>query len=137
MKARKSGFTLVEILIVVIILGILAAIVIPQFTNASQDARNSSLLSQLQTLRFVVIPQAIRRILPPLLNDFVALQKDTALVSVVGLAEILNIANILKNNHFNLSPVTGAALFFLIITIPCTRFVDYLIKRDRARMQAG
>ena len=84
-----------------------------------------------------MIPQAIRRILPPLLNDFVALQKDTALVSVVGLAEILNIANILKNNHFNLSPVTGAALFFLIITIPCTRFVDYLIKRDRARMQAG
>ena len=104
----------------------------------SQTAASRSLgLSQLQTLRFVVIPQAIRRILPPLLNDFVALQKDTALVSVVGLAEILNIANILKNNHFNLSPVTGAALFFLIITIPCTRFVDYLIKRDRARTQAG
>jgi polar amino acid transport system permease protein len=104
----------------------------------SQSAAARSLgLSQFQTLRHVVVPQAVRRILPPLLNDFVALQKDTALVSVVGLAEILNVANILKNNHFNLSPVTGAALFFLIITIPCTRFVDYLIKRDRARTQAG
>src|SRR6267142_3497968 len=50
-RTRRTGFTLVEILIVVIILGILAAIVIPQFTNASQDARESSLLSQLQTLR--------------------------------------------------------------------------------------
>jgi polar amino acid transport system permease protein len=104
----------------------------------SQTAAARSLgLSQIQTLRYVVVPQAVRRILPPLLNDFVALQKDTALVSVVGLAEILNVSNILKNNHFNLSPVTGAALFFLIITIPCTRFVDYLIKRDRARTQAG
>ena len=83
-----------------------------------------------------MIPQAVRRILPPLLNDFVALQKDTALVSVIALPEILTNANILKNNHFNLSPVTGAAIFFLVVTIPCTRFVDYLIKRDKSRTQA-
>jgi len=104
----------------------------------SQTAAARSLgLSQWQTLRHVVIPQAVRRILPPLLNDFVALQKDTALVGLVGLAEILNVAGILKNNHFNLSPVTGAAIFFLIVTIPFTRLVDYLIKRDKERTQGG
>jgi polar amino acid transport system permease protein len=103
----------------------------------SQTAAARSLgLSQTQTLRHVVIPQAVRRIIPPLLNDFVALQKDTALVSVVGGLEILNIANLLKNRFFNLSAVTAAALFFLVITIPCTRFVDYMIKRDRKRIQA-
>jgi polar amino acid transport system permease protein len=103
----------------------------------SQTAAARSLgLSQWQTLRHVVIPQAVRRILPPLLNDFVALQKDTALVGFLGLAEILNIAGILKNNHFNLSPVTGAAIFFLVVTIPFTRLVDYLINRDKARTQA-
>jgi polar amino acid transport system permease protein len=84
-----------------------------------------------------VIPQAVRRILPPLLNDFVALQKDTALVGLAGLAEILNISSILKSNAFNLSPVTGAAVFFLIVTIPFTRLVDYLIKRDKERTQGG
>jgi polar amino acid transport system permease protein len=103
----------------------------------SQVAAARSLgLSQLQTLRYVVIPQAVRRIVPPLLNDFVALQKDTALVSIVGVTEVLNNAQLLKNRYFNLSPVTGAALFFLVITIPCTRIVDYMIKRDQRRMRA-
>ncbi len=104
----------------------------------SQTAAARSLgLSQWQTLRHVVIPQAVRRIIPPLLNDFVALQKDTALVSIVGVTEILNNAQLLKNKYFNLSPVTGAALFFLVITIPCTRFVDYLMKRDQRKTTAG
>ena len=104
----------------------------------SQSSAARSLgLSQWQTLRHVVIPQAVRRILPPLLNDFVALQKDTALVSVIALPEILLNGEILKSNHFNLSPITGAAIFFLVITIPCTRFVDHLIKRDKQRTQAG
>jgi len=103
----------------------------------SQTAAARSLgLSQWQTLRHVVVPQAVRRILPPLLNDFVALQKDTALVGLTGLLEILAVANFQKNEHFNLSPVTGAAVFFLIVTIPFTRLVDYLIKRDKARTQA-
>jgi polar amino acid transport system permease protein len=103
----------------------------------SQSAASRSLgLSQWQTLRHIVIPQAVRRILPPLLNDFVALQKDTALVGLTGLLEILAVANFQKNEHFNLSPVTGAAVFFLIVTIPFTRLVDYLIKRDRERTQA-
>lgn len=103
----------------------------------SQAAAARSLgLSQWQTLRYVVIPQAVRRIIPPLLNDFVALQKDTALVAFVGALDILNYATIYKSNYFNLSPVTGAAIAFLIITIPVTRFVDYLIRIDKERTQA-
>jgi polar amino acid transport system permease protein len=103
----------------------------------SQTAAARSLgLSQWQTLRHVVIPQAVRRIVPPLLNDFVALQKDTALVSFVGVVEILNYAGLYKNRFFNLSPVTGAAICYLIITVPFTRFVDYLVRVDRERTQA-
>jgi polar amino acid transport system permease protein len=104
----------------------------------SQTAAARSLgLSQWQTLRHVVVPQAVRRILPPLLNDFVALQKDTALVSIIGLSEILLVATIIKSNKFNLSPITGAAIFFLVVTLPFTRLVDYLIKRDKERTQGG
>ncbi|MDQ1481174.1 MAG: polar amino acid transport system permease protein [Actinomycetota bacterium] len=104
----------------------------------SQTAAARSLgLSQWQTLRHVVVPQAVRRILPPLLNDFVALQKDTALVSIIGLSEILLVGTIIKSNKFNLSPITGAAIFFLVVTLPFTRLVDYLIKRDKERTQGG
>jgi polar amino acid transport system permease protein len=70
------------------------------------------------------------------LNDFVALQKDSALVSVVGMVEVLGAAQLYKGKYFNLSPVTGAALAFLVITVPFTRFVDWLVKRDRERTQA-
>ena len=108
-----------------------------QSIHWSQTAAARSLgLSQWQTMRHVVIPQAVRRILPPLLNDFVALQKDTALVSIVGVVEVLGASELLKSKYFNLSAVTGAALCFLVITIPFTRFVDWLIKRDRARTLA-
>jgi polar amino acid transport system permease protein len=101
------------------------------------SAARSLGLSHAQTLRFVVVPQAVRRIVPPLLNDFIALQKDTALVSFAGLVDILGQANLLKNKYFNLSPVFGAALFFLIVTIPMTRWVDRLLARDQARTRAG
>lgn len=104
----------------------------------SQTAAARSLgLSQWQTLRHVVIPQAIRRVLPPLINDAVALQKDTALVSIVGVVEVLGAAQLLKNRFFNLSPVFGSAILFLAITIPLTRLVDVLIARDRRRTQGG
>ncbi len=104
----------------------------------SQTAGARSLgLSQWQTYRHVIVPQAVRRILPPLLNDFIALQKDTALVSFAGLVDIVGQSNLLKNRFFNLTPVFGAALLFLAVTIPFTRFLDYLIRRDQARTQAG
>ena len=103
----------------------------------SQTAAARSLgLSQPQTLRYVVVPQAVRRIIPPLLNDFIGLQKDTALVSVVGVLDVVNRATILKGQDFNLTYLTGAAICFLVITIPMTRLTDWLVKRDAARMRA-
>lgn len=104
----------------------------------SQTAAARSLgLSHPQTLRYVIIPQAVRRIVPPLLNDFIGLQKDTALVSIVGVLDIVNRATILKGQDFNLSYMSGAALAFLAITVPLTRFTDFLVRRDHARMRAG
>lgn len=104
----------------------------------SQTAAARSLgLSHVQTLRHVIIPQAVRRIVPPLLNDFIGLQKDTALVSIVGVLDIVNRATILKGQDFNLSYMTGAAVAFLVITVPLTRLTDYLVRRDQARMHAG
>jgi polar amino acid transport system permease protein len=104
----------------------------------SQVAAARSLgLSFFQTLRFVVVPQAVRRIIPPLLNDFISLQKDTALVNVIGAVDAFNQAKIVASNHFNLSSVTTVAFLFVLITIPQARFVDRLIERDQRRTRAG
>jgi polar amino acid transport system permease protein len=105
----------------------------------SQTAAARSLgLSEGRTLRFVVVPQALRRIIPPLLNDFIGLQKDTALVSAAtGVLEIVNQAKIINSQNFNLSAMTVAAFFFYIITVPQARIVDVLLRRDQARMRAG
>lgn len=94
-------------------------------------------LSYFQTLRYVIVPQAVRRIIPPLLNDFIGLQKDTALVNVVGALDAFNQAKIVASNHFNLSPVSTVAVLFILITIPQARFVDRLVERDQRRMHAG
>jgi polar amino acid transport system permease protein len=104
----------------------------------SQTAAARSLgLSYMQTLRFVIIPQGIRQIIPPLLNSFIGLQKDTALVNVVGAVDAFNQAMIIASNHYNLSAVTTVAVLFVIITIPQARFVERLVKRDQRRMQGG
>ncbi len=104
----------------------------------SQTAAARSLgFSHTQTLRFVVVPQAVRRIIPPLLNDFISLQKDTALVSVIGTVDAFNQSKIIASNHFNLSSVTTVAVLFVLITIPQARLVDRLIERDQKRMRAG
>jgi polar amino acid transport system permease protein len=104
----------------------------------SQTAAARSLgLSHGQTLRYVIIPQAVRRIVPPLLNDFIGLQKDTALLAFVGVIEIFNESTLLKSKYFNLTPVVGAGIAFVVITIPMARFTDYLVRRDQARMRAG
>jgi polar amino acid transport system permease protein len=107
--------------------------------HPSQVASARSLgLTRWQSLRFVVIPQAVRRVVPPLLNDFVALQKDTALIAfVVAVPEAFKMAQIQQNTDFNFTPLLGAALVFLLITIPLTRTVDWLLARQRARRQAG
>ena len=101
------------------------------------SAARSLGLSYMQTMRYVVIPQAVRRILAPLLNDFIGLQKDTALVQVVGVIDAFNQSRIIAANVFNLSAVTVVAILFVLITIPQARFVDKMIERDNARMRAG
>ena len=88
-------------------------------------------------MRFVVVPQAVRRVVPPLMNDFIGFQKDTALLNVLGVLEGFNIARIYAGNSFNFSAVTGLGICFLVITIPMTRFADYLVQRDQKRLQAA
>jgi polar amino acid transport system permease protein len=106
--------------------------------HESQNAAARSLgLTRFQSLRFVVLPQAIRRVIPPLLNDFIGLQKDTALVSVLGSIEAVRAAQIYGASQFNYASYVVAALLFVLITIPLARFTDRLIARDKRRRQAG
>ncbi len=106
--------------------------------HPSQVAAARSLgLSQLQALRSVVIPQAVRRVIPPLLNDFISLQKDTALIAVLGVIEVNRAAGIVSSTDFNYTGYTVAAFLFLLLTVPLARFTDWLIARDRRRRQAG
>jgi polar amino acid transport system permease protein len=107
--------------------------------HPSQVASARSIgLSRWQSLRHVVVPQAVRRVVPPLLNDFVALQKDTALVAfVVAVPEAFKQAQIIQSADFNFTPLVAAALLFLLITIPLTRLVDWLTARERHRRQGG
>ena len=105
--------------------------------HPSQEAAARSLgLTRGQTLRKVILPQAVRRVIPPLLNDFIGLQKDTALVGTLGAIEAFNQASIDTNATFNYTPYLVAALLFVAITIPLARFTDWLIARDRRRRQA-
>jgi polar amino acid transport system permease protein len=102
--------------------------------HESQRAAARSLgLSSSQTMRHVIIPQAVRKVLPPLMNDMVSLQKDVALVSLIGPIEILRQAGIDKAKFANFTPYIGAAIVFLSITIPLTRLTDYLLTRERKR----
>ncbi len=102
--------------------------------HESQRAAARSLgLSNMQSLRFVVLPQAIRKVIPPLMNDLVSLQKDVALVSLIGPVEILRQAGIDKSKFANFTPYLAAAAIFLLLTIPLTRTTDWLIERERRR----
>jgi polar amino acid transport system permease protein len=102
--------------------------------HPSQDAAARSLgLSRFQSLRYVVVPQAVRRVIPPLLNDFIGLQKDTVLVSYIGVVEIFRTAQIKQAANFNFTPYVAVALVFLVVTLPLSRFTDWLIARGRAR----
>lgn len=104
----------------------------------SQVAAARSLgLSYLQTMRYIIVPQAIRRIIPPLLNDFIGLQKDTALVNVIGAIDAFNQAKIISSNNFNLSSVTVVAFIFIVITIPQARLVDRMLEKDQRRLRGG
>ena len=88
-------------------------------------------------MRFVVVPQAVRRIIPPLLNDFIGLQKDTVLVSLIGVVEAFRTAGIDSAATFNFTPYVALAVVYLVITVPMTRFVDAMVARDRKQRQTG
>jgi polar amino acid transport system permease protein len=94
-------------------------------------------LSMYQTNRYVVLPQAVRNVVPPLLNDFISLQKDTALVSVLGPIEVLRQAQIDASSTFNYTAYVAAALIFIALTIPMTRFADWVQGRMARRQRAG
>jgi polar amino acid transport system permease protein len=106
--------------------------------HPSQSAAARSLgLTHAQTLRFVVVPQAVRRVIPPLLNDFIGLQKDTALVALLGVVEAFRQSQIEVAATFNYTPYLATALLFVVITVPLARFTDWLLARDRRRQLAA
>ncbi len=94
-------------------------------------------LSYSQTLRHVVVPQAVRRVVAPLLNDFIGLQKDTAIISVIGVLDVVSRARFINNSKGTLAAYSMAALLFLIVTIPFTRWLEWLQRRSQARTQGG
>jgi polar amino acid transport system permease protein len=105
--------------------------------HPSQEAAARSLgLSHPQTLRHVVLPQAVRRVIPPLLNDFIGLQKDTALVALLGPVEAFRQSQIEADSSFNYTPYLVTALLFVLLTIPLARLTDWLVIRDRRRQLA-
>ena len=106
--------------------------------HPSQVASATALgLTPGQIMRHVVVPQAVRRVLPPLLNDFISLQKDTALVAVVGLSDALGTASDTANFTFNFTPYLVAAALFVALTIPLARFTDRFARRVTERQSAG
>jgi polar amino acid transport system permease protein len=106
--------------------------------HESQRAAARSLgLSEGQALRFVVLPQAVRRVIPPLLNDFIALQKETSLVGLLGPIEAARQASIYSARTFNFTSYLAAAAIFLALTIPLTRLTDWLVSRRRDQVSAG
>jgi polar amino acid transport system permease protein len=105
--------------------------------HPSQEAAARSLgLSRAQSLRFVVVPQAVRRVVPPLLNDFIGLQKDTALVALIGPVEAFRQSQIEVARNFDYTPYLATALLFVLLTIPLARLTDYLVARERRRRLA-
>jgi polar amino acid transport system permease protein len=108
--------------------------------HPSQAAASRALgLSRWQSLRSVVIPQAVRRVIPPLMNDFISLQKDTALIAFVSAFSVEAFLKAQRQSAaaFNFTPFVGAAVCFLIVTIPMTRLTDWLLERQRRRRMAG
>jgi polar amino acid transport system permease protein len=106
--------------------------------HPSQAAAARSLgLSHMKALRFVVLPQAVRRVIPPLLNDFIGLQKDTALVGLLGVVEAFRQSQIEVASTFNYTPYLVTAILFVLLTIPLARLTDWLVARDRRRQLAA
>ena len=99
--------------------------------HPSQRAAARSLgLTHTQSLRFVIVPQAVRRVLPPLLNDFVSLQKDSGLIAVLGVVDAIRAAQIETARDFNFTPYVVAGVLFVCLTVPMARFTDWVARRQ-------
>jgi polar amino acid transport system permease protein len=105
--------------------------------RGQMEAARSLGMSHGQAMRSVIVPQAVRKVIPPLLNDFIALMKDTSLVSVVGLIEVVQAGRDIQAETFNSSALTLGAILFLLVTIPLARIVDWLIAREQRRVERG
>jgi len=105
--------------------------------GSQRMAARSLGLSYLQALRYVVLPQAIRRVVPPLLNDFIGLQKDTAIIGAIGVTEAAAQGTNFANSYFNYTGYFVAAVFFVYLTIPLARFTDNLIRQRELRERAA
>ena len=101
------------------------------------EAARSLGMSHGKAMRFVIVPQAVRKVIPPLLNDFIALMKDTSLVAFIGLAEVIRVGQDVQAESFNSSALIVAGVFYLIVTIPLARLVDVLIARQEKRYSRG
>jgi polar amino acid transport system permease protein len=101
--------------------------------RGQDEAARSLGMSGRQSMRLVVLPQAVRRVLPPLMNDFIALTKDVALVSVLAVGDVVNVARDAQSVSFNSTTLTVAALFYLAFTLPLIWLLDRIIARDQRR----
>jgi polar amino acid transport system permease protein len=101
------------------------------------EAARSLGMSHVQAMRHVIVPQAVRKVIPPLLNDFIALTKDTSLVGVIALIEVVEAGRTVQAETFNSSALTLGALLFVVVTIPLARVVDRLIAGQQARFMRG
>src|SRR3954453_6057374 len=105
--------------------------------GGQMEAARSLGMSHGQAMRYVIVPQAIRRVVPPLLNDFIALMKDTSLVVILGATEVVQAGRDIQSETFNGSGLMMGAILFLIVTIPLARLVDWLIAREKRKVGRG
>jgi polar amino acid transport system permease protein len=105
--------------------------------RGQMEAARSLGMSHGEAMRFVIVPQAVRKVIPPLLNDFIALMKDTSLVAFLGLVEVVQAGRDIYAETFNNTGLVFGAILFLIITIPLARLVDWMIAREQRRTERG
>jgi polar amino acid transport system permease protein len=105
--------------------------------RGQMEAARALGMSHSRAMRHVIVPQAVRRVIPPLLNDFIALMKDTSLVGVIALLEVVEAGRTVQAETLNSSALTLGALMFLVVTIPLARLVDRYIAREQGRFQRG
>jgi polar amino acid transport system permease protein len=110
---------------------------IESIPSGQMEAARSLGMSHGQAMRYVIVPQAVRTVIPPLLNDFIALMKDTSLVSVIGFVEVVQAGRDVQSEFANSSALTLGAILFLLVTLPLARLVDLLIARQQRKTERG